>query len=278
MDPSGPTTIVQPVQAKQDVPIQVADGFSATAFDWRPLLRLSAIAYLFGVAVSLAWLAIGWIATLRLALRSQPVETHGQRCLRELAGDNHQVSLLSSDKVTTPLTLVRWRPTIIVPTWLLRPDAVRHLRWSLAHELSHIERRDHLNWLLFAVTRAVYFFHPFVWIIGRRLHLDQDFLADDRVALDDKKVADYAEFLTALAAPKQISATWQLGIVPGKTQLYRRVVMLLEENSLKRRLSKSPASVASRTETDTPSLFARLTSICTQLPQSSCWVAASRAT
>ena len=56
--------------------------------------------------------------------------------------------LLVSDAVEVPLVAAGWRPTILLPGELCRGGDVAALRYSLAHEWSHVENGDVWRWWL----------------------------------------------------------------------------------------------------------------------------------
>src|SRR5262249_59392596 len=75
----------------------------------------------------------------------------------------------------------------IVKPVLLWPKAMtdrlddRHVEAILAHELSHIRRRDNLTAALHMVVEAVFWFHPLVWWLGARLIDEREQACDEEV-------------------------------------------------------------------------------------------------
>src|SRR5262249_31096007 len=109
------------------------------------------------------------------------------------------VRLLVSDQISGPMTWGLFRPTIIVPSNLTEPINESQLRWSLADELSPIERRDVATLLLASVVQLICFYQPFYWWLRRQMSLCQDFLADAKAASETGSAEDYAQFLVRLA-------------------------------------------------------------------------------
>ena len=70
------------------------------------------------------------------------------------------------------------------------------LRWSLAHEWSHVERHDFRAWLMAGLVRLLFFYQPLAWWLRRQLRLCQDFLPTPG-RRESPQTEDYAEFLTA---------------------------------------------------------------------------------
>src|SRR5437588_854633 len=75
------------------------------------------------------------------------------RVFREVAGPaGGRVRLLASDRAALPLMFCWWRPVIVLPARLCRDGDTPALRYCLAHEWSHGERRDARAWHLAALA------------------------------------------------------------------------------------------------------------------------------
>ncbi len=98
-----------------------------------------------------------------------------------------------------PFTFTWTRPVILLPSAPLQTWAMTNRsRYALAHEWSHVERRDAWAWNLTALAGAVLFYQPLFWWLRRQLRLCQDYLADDRAAAIGSP-EDYAACLVRLA-------------------------------------------------------------------------------
>ncbi len=105
-----------------------------------------------------------------------------------------------SDAVTVPCTLGVFRPIVLVPgssdaagwseTWR---------RAALAHERTHVERRDPIVQLMVELVRSLYWFHPLVWWAARRAAADREMATDDAVLRQGESASDYAGLLLHLA-------------------------------------------------------------------------------
>jgi TonB family protein len=74
-----------------------------------------------------------------------------------------------------------WHPTLVLPEEMpgqLSPDEVRAV---LAHELVHVARWDNLWSNLQMILCCVFWFHPVVWLLDRRLTAEQERSCDERV-------------------------------------------------------------------------------------------------
>ncbi|WP_010587850.1 M56 family metallopeptidase [Schlesneria paludicola] len=207
----------------------------------------------------------GWIIGLR---RRAWIEKTASAAPAELiakfatmtATGQASIRLLVSDRVTGPMTWGLLRPVIIVPTELIQPVNETQLRWSLAHELSHVERRDVATLLLASLVQLTCYYQPFYWWLRRQMSLCQDFLADAKAADETGTAEDYAEFLVRLARERiQPSLTGSLGIADGKSRLYRRIRFLLNFDGTIS--SKCSRAVALFSAVVSISFFALLTTI-----------------
>ncbi|REK18983.1 MAG: hypothetical protein DWQ37_02660 [Planctomycetota bacterium] len=196
-------------------------------------------AYLTGVASMLLWSALGVLAVWRLVRRSQPADQRVREQLRGLAGPaGDRVRLLISNRAAQPCAFFWRRPTIVLPDFLLAAGREAELRFALAHEWSHVARGDIGTWLLAGLVRIVHFHQPLVWLLRERLRLCQDYLAD-AAAAGTGTAEDYAEFLTLASRRVRPRLTPGLGIAGRRSDLHRRVVMLVDStNPLERVTSK----------------------------------------
>jgi beta-lactamase regulating signal transducer with metallopeptidase domain len=119
------------------------------------------------------------------------------RCARSM-GVDRPVRLLRSREQRMPMAFGIRRPTILVPaiadTW-----SEDRRRAVLLHELAHVARHDCLTQLLAALACAVYWIHPGVWWVVRRLRVERELACDDRVLKAGTQAREYAGHLLELA-------------------------------------------------------------------------------
>jgi len=84
----------------------------------------------------------------------------------------------SAEGVETPTLLGLTRLTVALPPDLLRTASSEDLELILGHELAHIRRRDLLWTWLPVLARALFFFHPLVWLAQREYNLAQEGACD----------------------------------------------------------------------------------------------------
>jgi hypothetical protein len=203
--------------------------------------------YLLGVAIGIAWWLLGMTALVRIIWTAQAAPPRCRQLLAEIAGRrNARVRLLTSRLAKQPFASVgvavqlppqraAWRRAVIVLPESLCDDE-QAVRWALAHEWTHIEHGDFRAWFVAGLARVLFFYQPLVWWLRRQLRLCQDFVADARASRQASQPEDYAEFLTARAAAGLLHpAMVGLGMGFSKSELYRRVVMLVQNRPLESR-------------------------------------------
>jgi beta-lactamase regulating signal transducer with metallopeptidase domain len=89
------------------------------------------------------------------------------------------VDLRLSTRITNPLTAGVLRPWILLPITALTNLSAEQLEVVLSHELAHIRRADYLWNLLQTIVETLFFFHPAVWWISRRVREERELCCDD---------------------------------------------------------------------------------------------------
>jgi beta-lactamase regulating signal transducer with metallopeptidase domain len=207
---------------------------------WPPLSLIVVMAYAAATAVLAArWLVgAGRLRSLRRGAVSVP--PHVASLFAEVAGPGvRRIELRMSDRLGLPLTCGLRRPVILLPAGMCGDADSAGLRYVLAHEWSHIERRDLFRWHLAGLAGLLFFWQPLFWWLRRQLRLGQDYLADALAARQAGGPTDYAAYLVGLAkCSVELPGECALGIGDRRSNLYRRVLMLVNNREpLQRRCS-----------------------------------------
>ncbi len=159
-------------------------------------LELPGLLFAAWAAVAALYIAVNFIAAARLALALQ----HAER-IPEVEGlpDSLSIHVYISDRIAVPMTLGLFPRRIFVPAaWYGWSDECR--RMALRHEAAHIARRDGIVQILQIVAQAIYFFHPLVMILGRRLGEYREMACDDISAGSGGRAGvEYSRFLVEIA-------------------------------------------------------------------------------
>jgi beta-lactamase regulating signal transducer with metallopeptidase domain len=161
--------------------------------------------------VFIAWALIATWFLVRVGLglthlhalrsRCEPVDVNSlDFAVRETLSRAHrQVALCVSDDVSAPTAIGFGRPAILIPRWLMTDMSAPELNQILLHELAHLSRRDDWTNLAQKIVAAIFFFHPAVWWIEKRISLEREMACDDTVLAQTSQPRAYAECLARLA-------------------------------------------------------------------------------
>jgi beta-lactamase regulating signal transducer with metallopeptidase domain len=230
-----------------------AAGPPAGALPRRPFPWLAAsTAIYFAVAIFLLIrLALGVVLGRRLERESRRIEE--SQALARLhfftgaSGLRASPRLAESDRLSVPVTFGVRRPAILLPAGWRDWEPVE-LDAVLAHEISHVDRRDSLAERLALLHRAIFWFSPLSWWLARHLADLAEEASDDAALAAGADRTRYAEtllgFFAALeAAPGRV---WWQGISMATAgQAEKRVDRILEwKGSVAMRVEK-PVVIAS---------------------------------
>jgi Zn-dependent protease with chaperone function len=122
--------------------------------------------------------------------------------LRETLARNQSsrpVALCTSDRVQVPTAIGLVNPAVVFPRWVMQELPPDELNQILLHELAHLRRWDDWTNLIQRVVKALFFFHPAVWWIEKRVSLEREMACDDAVLAETASPRAYAECLAHLA-------------------------------------------------------------------------------
>ncbi len=142
------------------------------------LLRLFAILWLAGVVVLFGWRLVVWLLNRRqfryaVLFRSPIVDQ-----VHEKLQLSRRVPVYTAPYEGTPLTMGILHPRIILPQ---RQCDTEGLPYVLAHELTHVRRRDVLLKLLWFAAVAVHWYNPLIWLADRMFCADVEESCDQAV-------------------------------------------------------------------------------------------------
>jgi RND family efflux transporter MFP subunit len=192
-------SIVLPVVARSTVSLAVfnaaepfskassfAKGVSAPmhARDWVPIAIVALWAC--GLLAIAFWRFRGWLRVRAAVRTSAPVDISAA------------VEVRSSTELLEPGVVGLFRPTLLLPAGISERLTPSQLEAVLAHELSHIRRRDNLTAAIHMSVEALFWFHPAVWWIGSRLVEEREHACDEAVLSLGNEPRDYAEAILSV--------------------------------------------------------------------------------
>ncbi len=199
---------------------------ASSVWNWPTIL---AWVYFIGLGLGVVRLATAWFL-LRRECRGKSVDdVELQRFVSEWAGNQRatNVRIVESDRLTSAATTGWRRPVILLPTtWRSWSPIEREA--VLAHELSHIVRRDWLTTFFAECVRTLHFYHPLVHWLAAWLRMDQELAADANAAGQVGGTGPYLKVLTQMALARSAGRTrWPVrAFLPTRRALMRRVDML----------------------------------------------------
>jgi beta-lactamase regulating signal transducer with metallopeptidase domain len=242
--------VLPPLMRPELAPTAIAPGLRpSTAGGSEPVTSLAAtpafarptlaavmlVFWLAGVVGAVSLETKEWLGVARLRRSCPPLDCTEIRCVAtELAcvlGLRRVPDLRAGPVVARPMVVGALRPAILLPAEQLRgPRSTVAIRSVLAHELAHVHRGD-LYWgVLAGLVRALFFFHPLVWLAHREGLVARE-AACDALALQASRLrpSEYARVLLDVAGggPDRL---WRwatiLGIAGSAGSLKRRILAM----------------------------------------------------
>lgn len=214
----------RPVEATAAEPERDVTGAVTTApvaADPRPRVSWLTVGlwpWLLGAALLATVMLIRFLRCWRTIRRAGVVNAPElDALLEQLCGElgvKRRVRLLVTQSRMGPAVIGLLRPTILLPAAIAECRTRAELEPILAHELIHIRRGDLWVGLLQLLASIVWWFHPLVWLTGRRLKFEMEQCCDEEVlaelACDPRR---YAAGLLEILELKQTLKT--VPVVPG---------------------------------------------------------------
>ena len=158
---------------------------------------------------------------------------------RALPADRPVRLLIAEEPGAMPCTWGYWHPRILLPASAVTWPADR-LHMVLAHEFAHIAHSDWLLGIFAEAARAMFWFHPLVWLAASRLRDTSERACDDAVLNSGQDAARYAEALLDLL---RLTDTYPAAAltVARPSNIERRFNAMLNPNINRRRLTRTAA-------------------------------------
>lgn len=130
-----------------------------------------------------------------------------------------------------PVTFGFRRPVVLLPQSLRElPQAIR--RAVLAHELWHVRRRDWPWTVVEEAIRAMFWFHPAVWILLSRIQATREEVVDELTVLATGSRRSYLDALIAYADESPLFAATAFA---RRRHLVQRMILISQEAAMSAR-------------------------------------------
>ncbi len=156
-------------------------------------------------AVALVHVTVSIVSTARLALslrRATPIggeidATSGRDS--SMTTRKRGIRLFISDRIAMPLSLGIFPRKIFVPrSWCAWSADCRSM--VIQHEMAHIKRHDGVVQAFQIAVRALYWFHPLVWLLNGRLGEYREMACDDASIGEGRSSSiEYSRYLVEIA-------------------------------------------------------------------------------
>jgi bla regulator protein BlaR1 len=158
---------------------------------------LLAIVWLCGSMVVLGRWTVRWTRISRamrhVASLQEGREVDALRRMERLGGLRRPIELRVLPASTEPGIFGFVRPVLVWPHAISARLDDEHLDAVLAHEVCHVLRRDNLTSVIHMFVEAIFWFHPLVWWMERKLVEEREYACDEDVLGRFRKPQVYAE-------------------------------------------------------------------------------------
>jgi TonB family protein len=149
-----------------------------------------------GAAVLFVW-TIRWRRVASVARKGSPISSGRElvllRRLEAARGIARPMAMVSTDSAVEPGVFGIVRPVLLWPRTIAEHLSECQIEAILAHEVSHVCRRDNLAAAMHMIVQAVFWFHPLVWWLGGRLIDERERACDEDVIRAGAEPQMYAE-------------------------------------------------------------------------------------
>lgn len=242
--PAGSEVLLSPLPTDVTLPTTPA----ATTADATPNPWSGLTSVLFGLwvcgsllvfAVS-AYRILNFQRLLHWGTQPAPAALQGQAAaLAQRLGLQRTPRILLSEARLAPLVwCFAGRPRLVLPVHLLEELEPSQLDWVLAHEMTHIRRRDHLvRWLEWMACVA-FWWNPVAWWARKNLRAYEEICCDAQVlrsfGADARAYAAALLQVAASLAPPDVRPPAVASAFTSGGELERRFHMILSKNPLTR--------------------------------------------
>jgi len=182
MLPGGPT-----LEALQDTaaPFTKAPAASVVPDGTTNWLMVLIAIWAAGTVLALLLWGKRWLELRALVLAARP--------LTSPLAISAPLQVLTSPAPVEPGLIGIFRPVLMLPDGIQARLTRQEMDAILAHELCHFRRRDNLTAAVHMLVESLFWFHPLVWWLGRRLMTERERACDEAVLAAGNDPRAFAE-------------------------------------------------------------------------------------
>jgi len=177
-----------------------------------------------GIVARLTWIAAGVVRLRKLRRAGEVAPANGEHDdLQHVIGTRATIRYVGG--LGQPVTFGFHHPVVLLPDTLRKkPEPIQ--RAVLAHELWHVRRRDWLWTVAEEAARALFWFHPAIWILLSRIQSTREEVVDELTVLATGSRRSYVDALLAFADESPIFAATAFA---RRRHLVHRMVLISKE-------------------------------------------------
>lgn len=213
----------QPVAAAQ-VDLSALPPKPVFEIDNGDLAEVFLVVALMLAALQILRLAIGYLWLRRLKKKSFPSGFGLPGFVTRVA------EVRISDKVGMPVSIGFLHPMILLPRNMAMQLSAVDVEHIILHEAGHLERRDDWAGLGERFLRAIFFFQPAVFFIGREIDREREMACDDWVLQRSGESRDYARALSRVAEMASVERAPLLATGAGRRkEIFQRMEAIFDQ-------------------------------------------------
>jgi TonB family protein len=232
-----PTTTNAAVAMATATASAASSPVTAAGINWE---AIAAVIVATGIALRLAWLALGVVKLRRLrraAIRNQPALVDND--LQVTLGTRADIRYTTG--IHQPVTFGIRRPLVLLPESLRQqPSDIQ--RAVVGHELLHVKRRDWAWLILEEIGVCLFWFHPASWWLASRIQSAREEVVDELAIQLTGRRKTYVAALLAFADTTSVVPT---AAFARRRHLVRRIALVTKEDVMSsRRIVATCAAMA----------------------------------
>ena len=160
------------------------------------------ICWLCGIVLMMMRMSVSWYGCKRLQWSSSSLSKSLARrfdLLKSRMKAPSAVAIRSAKNLNQAVAVGLIKPMVLIPASWLSEIPLKSLEAIVAHELAHIRRFDLWVNMLQRIVESLFFYHPAVWWISRRIRVEREMCCDKIASEAINDPVTYAKTLSQIA-------------------------------------------------------------------------------
>jgi bla regulator protein blaR1 len=152
------------------------------------------------------------------------------------------IRAISSPAFLEPGIFGVFRPILLVPDGIFENLTPEQWKTIIAHELCHVRHRDNLLGIIQMFVETVFWFHPLVWWVGKRIFQERELSCDEEVLRLGSEPRTYAQGILKVCELYLESPVACVAGIAGGANLRKRIELIIA-NDVRRKLNPTKTVV-----------------------------------